>query len=106
MKKAKKEKYDKLKEIDVKIRETFGKFYIYSIMIQVFLLVLSFCFKKIKLWFYILLLIFILLFYIYMVIDLFKNKSRYWTILSSILIFIFILLYSANVIELVFYLLK
>ena len=33
MKKAKKDKYNKLKEIDVKIRESFGKFYVYSIII-------------------------------------------------------------------------
>jgi len=106
MKKAKKDKYNKLKEIDVKIRESFGKFYVYSIIIILFLIILSIMLYKIKIWFYILLLVFILLFYIYMIVDLVKNKSRYWTILSSILIFLFIVLYITNVIELVFYLLK
>ena len=106
MKKSKKEKIDKLKEIDKEVRKSFGKFYIFSIVIIIFLLLFPLIMKKVKIWFDIFLLILLLVFYIYMVRDLFKEKNNYWTALTSIFIFIFIIIMTLDIIKLGFFLIK
>ena len=106
MKKEKKEKLDKIKEIDSKVRKAFGKFYVFSIAIIISLFLFPLIMEKVKIWFDILLLVFFSLFYIYMIRDLLKNRSNYWTILSSVSIFIFIMVMTLDIIKLVFFLIK
>ena len=106
MKKKNKEKIEKLKEIDIDVRRSFGKFYFFSIFIYILLLLLVLLLKKLNIVFVIVVLVFILGFYIYMLIDLYRKKSKYWTGFTSILILIFILMYTMDVLKIVFYLLK
>jgi len=102
----KKTKLEKLKEINIDIRKSFGKFYLFSIIIDLFLILLAFLIAKLDLWFIVLLFVFIIIFYLFMIRDLYKNKSRYWTTLTSILILIFILLMTMDILKFVFFLIK
>ena len=102
----KKEQKKVLKEIDKNIRKSFGKFYVFSIIMIICLLLFPLIMGKVKVWFGILLLLFFVCFYIYMILDLYKKRSNYWTILTSILIFAFIMIMTLDVIKLVFFLIK
>ncbi len=106
MKKKNKEKLDRNKEIDKNIRKAFGKFYVYSVIIILCLAIYPFLIKRLKAWFSILLLIFFAVFYIYMIRDLLRKRSNYWTALTSIFIFIFVIIMTLDIIKIVFFLLK
>lgn len=96
----------KNKEVDVDIRKAFGKYYIFSIFLIIFMGVFPFILKYIKIWFAISLLVFFLVFFIIMTIDLFKKKKKYWNSLASIFILFFIIVYSLDVLKIVFFLIK
>ena len=102
----KKEKNKINVDIDKNIRKAFGKFYIFSIVCIILLLLFPFIMERVKKWFDIILLIFFLIFYTYMIRDLYKNKENYWTTLTSIFIFLFIIIMTLDVIKLVFFLIK
>ncbi len=106
MKRSKKYNNIKIREIDKKVRRAFGKFYIFSGALILFLLVFPFIMERVKKWFDIILLIFFLIFYTYMIRDLYKNKENYWTTLTSIFIFLFIIIMTLDVIKIVFFLIK
>ena len=96
----------KNKEVDVDIRKAVGKYYIFSIFLIIFMGVFPFILKYIKIWFAISLLVFFLVFFIIMTIDLFKKKKKYWNSLASIFILFFIIVYSLDVLKIVFFLIK
>ncbi len=102
----KRKKIEKLKEIDVEVRRSFGKFYLFSFVLYAFLIAIIFLLDKLNKWFVVFLFVFILIFYIIMIRDLYKKKSRYWTTLSSILILFFVLLMTMDVLKFVFFLIK
>ncbi len=88
------------------IRKGFGKFYIFSIVLFIFMVLFPFIFKYIKLWFSILLVIIYLVLFVYMIVDLYKKKKRYWTFLSTIFIMIFIFIETLDILKIVFFLIK
>ena len=107
MKKNKlKDTISKNKEVDVNIRKAFGKYYIFSIVLMIFMIIFPFILKYIKIWFAILLLVFFLVFFIFMILDLFKKKKKYWNSLASIFILFFIIVYSLDILKIVFFLIK
>jgi len=93
-------------EIDEDIRKVFGKFYLFSVVIIIFLSIFPFIYKYLNGIFSLVLLLFILVFYIYMVIDLFKKKNKFWSAFTSLLILVVTLIYSLDTIKLVMFLLK
>ena len=93
-------------DIDKNIRKAFGKFYIFSIVCILLLLLFPFIINRVKTWFSVLLLMFFLVFFIVMIRDLFRKKGKYWSAITSVLVFIFIVILTLDVIKFVFFLIK
>lgn len=102
----KKDKNNKQKEINIEIRKAFGKYYIFSIVLFIIMFVSSFLFNHMKPWFSILLVVFYLIFFIIMLLDLYRKKEKYWTSLASILILLFIMFETLDILRIVFFLIK
>lgn len=82
------------KAIPVEVRVAFGKYYIFSFIISLFLgIVYQFIISKISFISGLLLLLFSLLFYIYIFIDFLNNKNHFMssTVIFCIMVFIFCL---------------
>ena len=93
-------------DIDKNIRKAFGKFYIFSIVCIILLLLFPFIINRVKIWFSALLLLFFLVFFIVMISELFRKKDKYWSSITSVLVFIFIVILTLDVIKFVFFLIK
>ena len=92
MKNLKKNKKEYKKSIPIEIRVAFGKYYIFSFIISLFLgIVYQFIVSKISFISGLLLLIFSLLFYIYIFIDFLNNKNHFMSsmVILCIMVFIF-----------------
>lgn len=91
--KTKKEKREYKNEIPIEIRILFGKFYVFSILLSIFLGVgYQFILDKISFISSLLLLIVVLVFYIYMFIDLIKHKKNF---MSSVVVFCLLFFFSS-----------
>lgn len=94
MKKVKGNKKEYKKSIPVEVRIAFGKYYIFSFIISLFLgIIYQFIVSKISFISGLLLLIFSLLFYIYIFIDFLNNKNHFMSsmVILCIMVFIFCL---------------
>ena len=94
------------KEIDISVKKSFGKFYIYSIVFIMILIIYPFIMNRVKWWFNIILLLFFIIFYLIMVRDLIKKKGNYWTTTTSVLIFFVIVILTLDIIKLGLFLIK
>lgn len=107
-KKSKKKELKKLykTEIPDEIKVLFGKFYIFSIIYLIFFLVIfPFCLlERISLLNLLAILLFLSLFYIWIIVDVFKKKKNFSSNLFVILLISVILAISFSIVKLIFFL--
>lgn len=92
--KTKQNKKEYKKSIPIEIRAAFGKFYIFSIILSIFLgIVYNFIVEKISFITGLLILLFSLLFYIYIFIDFLNRKKSFMssTVVFCIILYLFTL---------------
>ena len=92
--KEKETKKDIKKEIPNEVKQAFGKFYTFSIVLVLLTLFVMIFVKKLELWFLITFLVIALGFYIYMLFNLFKNRNRFMSSFVILDIMVFVIVYS------------
>lgn len=92
-----------LESIPREIRVIFGKFYVYSFVLFVFLIVYSFIMKYISNISNIALLIVLPILYLYMIIDVFKKSKKFRAVIFYVFIFLNIITYVCGLIKFVYF---
>ncbi len=89
------------KEIPNDIKVAFGKFYTYSIGIILFMLFVIIFIKKLSTWFLITFLALVLIFYGYIIFNLFRQKKKFMSSFVVLDILVFALVYSLLVLKII-----
>ena len=92
-----------LKSIPKEVRISFGKFYVFSILIFVFLLVYSFIISKISVVSNVSLLILLPILYVVMLIDNYRKCKHFKSTLLYILVFLNLIMYICAFIKFIYF---